>query len=142
MRLRCLTPLALVVPFALTWTSCVATRSVGPETLDERPVLLVDAQFPVLGERLPVGWIYAFDDVEGRKNRCVYIWSDESWSLAEETSPGYFGDQLTMSCMGPANETGMAPALDFPADALLGWRDVYVAGGIAATYNGKAIPRK
>jgi hypothetical protein len=117
-------------------------KSAAPPAVDARPVLAIKAPFPEVGERRPLGWIYVYDDVRGRKDRCVYIWSDRTWSLAEETSPGYFGDRVASGCIGtPSGDAGMAPALDFPEDALEGWRDVYVAGNVSAAYKGQVIPR-
>ena len=134
--------LPLVLPFVLTWSSCAGPTASPSAPVEPQSALFIDALFPDAGERRPIGWIYALDDAQGRKNRCVYVWSDRTWSLAEETSPGYFGDEIVLRRIGVENDAGVAPALDFPTDALDGWRTVYVAGSVSATYKGLAIPRK
>lgn len=122
--------------------SCVAKRTEAPALAGSGPQLLIAADFDAVSEKTPVGWIYAFDDAAGRKNRCVYVWSDSTWSLAEETQPGFYGDWLGTSCIGSQTHGSLRPALDFPADALDGWQRVYIAGGIEAVYKGRAIARK
>ena len=139
MRLRDALLLMLVLPWSLITSSCVSQRSETPASVDAQPVLMVEAHFPPIGERHPLGWIYAFDDAHGRKNRCVYIWSDQTWSLADETSTGFFGDEIARGCIGVAVDSANAPALDFPSDALDGWKTVYAAGSVSAVYKGQAI---
>ena len=121
--------------------SCVAQRSATPSPPAAGPQLLIAADFGAVSAKAPVGWIYAFDDAAGRKNRCVYVWSDSTWSLADETQPGHYGDRLAESCIGSQVDGELRPALDFPADALDGWRRVYVAGWVEAVYKGRAIAR-
>src|SRR5688572_30093587 len=127
MRSRTLLLLECVALCSSLSLSCVATTKPAPADASAAPQLVIKAAFaPSVDTKEPVGWVYAFDDAHGRRNRCIYVWSDSTWSLAEETKPGYFGEPIAFGCIGTADPNGMLRALDFPAQALDGWRNVYV----------------
>ena len=87
-----------------------------------------------------LGWIYAFGHLDGGPNRCVYVRKDETWLLADETSPGYFATNKVSGSFR-SGARGWSAAAGFPEEALVGYSKLYSAGRVRANYSGRHLPR-
>jgi hypothetical protein len=115
-------------------TSCTASRHA--ENAETGALEITRAEPNRAVPDSPCGWIYAFDRRSEGPDLCIYIWPTRTWTVAEETSRGYFGDVVA----GGNIEDGIA--LAFPADLLRDARVLYVAGGVGARLDGRSIPAR
>jgi hypothetical protein len=114
--------------------SCTTTKT---STTPEPTSLVITRAEPYSPEPgAPCGWIYAFHRPEERPNLCVYVWQNETWSLASESGPGAFQDELARGCILTGTAVG------FPTDELRDAGMLYVAGQVDALLDGEAISRE
>ena len=129
---------ARVLVLAGSWSlvACATTDLAPPP--EPATVLRVDAPVPRQGERQPVGWIYTSGN--GRREKsCVYIWSDGTWTLASESSPGFYGDVLSAGYVGMRGADGFAPLIGFPRETAARLDRVRVGGEVQALFRGELV---
>ncbi len=124
----------LVLTFAAgVLVGCGSTG--GAESVADETLELTRAVPNPASPESPCGWIYAFNRQSGSRDACVYIWPTQEWTLAEETSPGHFSDELARGAIVHS------VAVDFPIAVLKDSRRLFTAGQVEAVLDGDLIRR-
>ena len=126
------TGLALIASVTLL-VGCTSTAATTP--VEPTPLVITRMEVRPTEPRSVCGWIYAFERPDDQPDLCVTVWSDETWTLASEVSPGHYGNELDVGCVLQGT------AAEFPAGVLRDAGHVYVAGHIDAELDGQPIPR-
>ncbi|MFT7618863.1 MAG: hypothetical protein ACI97A_002511 [Planctomycetota bacterium] len=99
----------------------------------------LDDGAPEMGDEL-VGWIYASNNIDGEPNRCVYVWRNKSWTIADETVPGYYDSNKATGSFSLDGQ-GHWVSSGFLPSSFANYSNVNTAGGFGAIIGDRAIVR-
>ena len=103
--------LVRVATFLVSTVLLIGCAASGTSEGYETGVLVITrAEANPVSPESPCGWIYAFDQPNGRPDLCVFIWPNGTWTLGAESTRGYYGDVLSSGSL----ENGVA--LGFPVE--------------------------
>ena len=120
-----------ILLITLALTALFASVTVAQDK--SRQLKIARAEANPANSKVPCGWIYAYDRGKGEPDLCVYIWPNQTWTMAAESQPGLFD---RVHAKGKIKD---GIAVGFPVADLEKARNLYRAGRVAAELNGVEI---